>query len=1180
VTDGAQRRIRPRTLGRSTSGRGATPATYSARVLHVHRSDRADALVSMLADLVAVPLDDPMTAEVVSVPTRGIERWLTQRLSSTLGASPGRRDGVCGNVDFPFPGSLVSSALALASGTDPKADPWLPERAVWPLIEVVEQHFDDPWLAPLAQHIRNSETVQDSKRFSSIRHVADLFDRYAVHRPAMLQAWAEGGGDTVDVDVAGGDAFWQAQLWRLLRERIGRPSPAERLLAACDQLRAEPDLLDLPPRLSLFGLTRLPASYLDVLTAVAAGRDVHLFLLHPSPVLWDRLSGQAGPESRFLTRSQDPTARAPHNPLLASWGRDAREMQLVLGGAVAHGDTLREGDPEESKAASNEDRSLLQRLQDDVRFDRAPAGAGAAVAGEADPRPPLNPEDESIRVHSCHGRGRQVEVLRDAILHLLEDDPTLEPRDIIVMCPDIENFAPLIQATFGGHDLNEDGTNSSRSLEVRLADRSLRQTNPVMGVLAEVLELATARITATEVLDLAGREPVRRRFRFSDDDLFRLEEWVDGAFVRWGFDADHRGTFQLADLEANTWQAGLDRVLLGVTMADERQRLFGGALPLDDVDSSDIELAGRVAEFLERLQDALDLLGGIRDVTAWADTLARISDSLTATSSRDAWQRAQLTTLLDELVGEATVDETVSAVDLTCDDVRSVMTDRLKGKPTRANFCTGHLTVCTLVPMRSIPHRVVCLLGLDDGSFPRHIERDGDDLTTLSPRVGDRDVRSEDRQLLLDALLAAGDNLIITYSGRDERSNLHRPPAVPVGELLDVIDHSARGAKGQARDDIVIAHPLQPFDPRNFERGALVAGRPWSFDALHLAGAEAALTPRHRPPSFLEHPLPPYEGDTIGLDQLERFLRHPVRAFLRERLTVSLRSKTRDFEDAIPIELDALDKWQVADRVLQAQLEGASQESCLTAEVARGGLPPGRLADALLDEITDPLDELVRAGQNSGTVAPSSLDVHIELPGGRTLVGTVAGLRGNVVHTVTYSKLGAAPRLIAWLRLLALTATYPDRPFEACTIGRSRNKKFTISTARIGALGTDETSRRETADLHLHVLVDLFERGMTEPLPVYSKTSAAWADAVAEGRDPVAAGRDSWASGFNFEQEDRNPEHLLVFGEQVSFADLLGSTGGPRPDEAPWQPGEATRLGVYARRLWGGLLDHEQVVDQ
>ena len=893
-------------------------------MLHVHRSDRADSLVSMLGDLIADPLDDPMTPEVVSVPTRGIERWLTQRLSARLGSREAAEDGVCANVDFPFPGTLVNRALALAVGTDPDADPWLPQRAVWPLMEVVQEHFDDGWLAPLAQHIRNSETVEESKRFASIRHVADLFDRYAVHRPEMLQRWVAG-------TAAEGEAAWQVELWRLLRDRIGQPSPAERLLDACRRLREEPQLLDQPPRLSLFGLTRLPASYLDVLDSLAEGRDVHLFLLHPSPALWERLAGQVGPSSRLLSRAQDPTAATPRNPLLLSWGRDAREMQLVLGGAVPHGESAI---PVPGAGA----RTLLQQVQDDVRADRAPIGVG--TGGHDDSRPELEADDDSIRVHSCHGRGRQVEVLRDAILHLLEDDPTLEPRDVIVMCPDIETFAPLIQATFGGHGLHGDSAGADRTLEIRLADRSLRQTNPVMGVLAEVLELASARITATEVLDLAGRDPVRRRFHFSDDDLSRLEEWVNESFVRWGFDAAHRGSFQLEGIGANTWEAGLDRILLGVSMADEGQRLFGATLPLDDVDSGDIDLAGRLSEFVDRLRGALDDLGGHRTVDGWAETLARISDSLTATSVRDSWQRAELSGLLEGVVGEARTGEVTSPVALSCDDLRSILSDRLKGKPTRANFCTGHLTVCTLVPMRSIPHRVVCLLGLDDGSFPRHIERDGDDLTARNQRVGDPEVRSEDRQLLLDALLAARDHLVVTYTGRDERSNLPRPPAVPVGELLDVVDHTVRVAHGRARDRLVIAHPLQPFDPRNFEPGVLVQGAPWSFDALHLAGARAALTPRHGAPPFLEQPLDPYESNPIGLDQVERFLRHPVRAFLRERLNVSLRNKTRDFEDAIPIVLDALEEWQIADRVLQARLAGASLEACLEAERARGDSRP------------------------------------------------------------------------------------------------------------------------------------------------------------------------------------------------------------------------------------------------
>jgi exodeoxyribonuclease V gamma subunit len=1130
-------------------------------VLHVHRSERADALVGMLRDLVAEPLGDPMAAEVVSVPTRGIERWLTQRLSAHLGATPGRHDGVCANIDFPFPGTVVNGALALAAGTDPDSDPWLPQRAVWPLLEVVETNFDEPWLAPLAQHIRNSETVAESKRFSSIRHVADLFDRYAVHRPEMVRGWAEG---TQGED----EAEWQVKLWRLLRARIGRPSPAERLVDACQRLRDEPELLAYPHRLSLFGLTRLPASYLDVLEAMGAERAVHLFLLHPSPALWERLEPLVGPTSRQVLRSDDPTAGEARHPLLQSWGRDAREMQLVLGSAVPHGEGLTE-------AARPEAPTLLQQIQDDVRADRPPAGS---AGGEIDLRPLLAADDDSIRVHSCHGRGRQVEVLRDAVLHLLEDDPSLEPRDIIVMCPDIETFAPLIQATFGGRGLEGEANDPERTLEIRLADRALRQTNPVMGVLAEVLELSSARITATEVLDLAGRDPVRRRFRFSDDDLYRLEEWVNGAFVRWGFDAAHRSSFQLEGIAANTWQAGLDRILLGVTMAEERQRLFGATLPLDDVDSGDIDLAGRLAEFLERLQAGLDALAGFRPVAEWAATLAELSDSLVATTPGDAWQRAQLKAVLDELVGEATEDDMASAVALSCDDIRSILTERLKGRPTRANFRTGHLTVCTLVPMRSIPHRVVCLLGLDDGGFPRHVERDGDDLTARHPRVGDRDARSEDRQLLLDALLAARDHLVVTYSGRDERSNLRRPPAVPVGELLDVVEHTVRTPTGRARETIVFEHPLQPFDKRNFERDELVPDRPWSFDALHLDGARAALAPRHDAPPFLERPLEPAVSGPIGLDQLERFLRHPVRAFLRERLDIWVGDRTRDFEDAIPIDLSGLERWQIADRVLQERLGGAGLDACLDAERARGALPPGQLAVAELSQITAPLDDLVAAGQHASP--PVSLDAHVDLSDGRSVVGTVPGVRGDVVHTVTYSKLGPTHRLIAWVRLLVLSATWPERSFSAHTVGRSQRRGATISIADIGPLGTDAASRKAEAESHLHALVEVFQRGMCEPLPLYARTSAAWAGAVEKGTDPERAAAAEWASGYNFPKEDKEPEHLLVLGGAFAFRTVLQMAGAPRADEVAWDPSGSTRFGAYAHRMWDALLSHEQVVDR
>ena len=684
-----------------------------------------------------------MTPEVVSVPTKGIERWLSQRLSGRLGVTPGAHDGVCANIEFPFPGTLVSTALARATGNDPKADPWLPERAVWPLMEVVEEHFEDPWLAPLADHIRNSGVTGDgalprapeqAKRFSMVRHVADLFDRYAVHRPDMLQRWAAG------------------------RAAPRRSGVAIRALAAAPRPNRPPQPGGAPaeclPQARRGGRSPGPSAPPVIVRPHAAARQL------------PRCARGRRPTGEPFTYSS--SIRPP------SSGHAWREASVRRPGVWPAGKTRRRRrlatrcSPRGVATPARCNSSWAGRKRTPTRWRRKSAratspccGASRTTSGPiARPRasptaPPARcsrPRTTASSVHSCHGRGRQVEVLRDAILHRLAEDPDLEPRDIIVMCPDIEHFAPLIQATFGAYDEEGGRADRTRQLRIRLADRSLRQTNPVMGVLAEVLELATARMTVSQVLDLAGREPVRRRFRLGDDDLARLEQWVRESNVRWGFDAVHREAFRLGRIEANTWRSGLDRVLLGVAMAEDGQRLFADTLPLDDVESGDIELAGRLAEFVERLRSAVDRLSGDRTMREWAFELAAIADSLTMVPTGEAWQRAELTVLLDRLVDEATADGEDSAVAIGSDDVRSILAERLKGRATRANFRTGHLTVCTLVPMRSIPHQVVCLLGLDDGSFPRHIERDGDDLTAQDPRVGDRDARSEDRQLLLDAL--------------------------------------------------------------------------------------------------------------------------------------------------------------------------------------------------------------------------------------------------------------------------------------------------------------------------------------------------------------------------------------------------------------------------------------------
>jgi len=1138
-------------------------------VLHIHRAERADGLVEALAALLTDPLPDPFSPEVIAVPTRGMERWLTQRMSSSLGAAPGRFDGVCANVDFPSPRRLVGDAVAAASGIEPAEDPWLPERAVWPLLEVVDGCLDEPWLGSLSVHLGGSapgDPVRRARRLSSVRHLADLFDRYALHRPAMVRAWSEGLDDA-----------WQAELWRRLRAHIAQPGPAERLDAACAALANDPGIVDLAQRISLFGLTRLPAGHLRVLRALAVGRDVHLFLLHPSPALWERVATAQADKRPPARRSEDVTAALPSNRLLASWGQDSREMQLVL----LNSDDER---ADHHHPVDQHSGTLLTHIQAAVRADRSPSGA--PLPGQPDSRPPLDPHDRSVQIHACHGRARQVEVVRDAILHALEEDPALEPRDVIVMCPDIETFAPLIQATFGaGETFGDDEIEPLPAavrppdLRVRLADRSLRQTNPVLGAVAEVIELVGQRLTASQVLDLADREPVRRRFRLDDDDLTRVLDWISDSGIRWGLDAAHRAPFKLDKLPNGTWRAGLDRILTGVAMTEDEQRLFAGVLPLDDVESGAIDLAGRLAEYVDRLQAVLDALSAPMPIDAWASAIANAADALTATSRRDAWQRAELQHILDDVVTEATVDGAVNPTSIALPELRALLAARLQGRPTRANFRTGHLTICTLLPMRSVPHRVVCLLGLDDGVFPRKAPRDGDDLMLDDPHVGDRDPRSEDRQMLLDALLAATDRLIVTYTGNDERTNAPRPPAVPVGELLDIVDATVRlGDGAPARTRVVVRHPLQPFDPRNFENGALVRDRSWSFDPVTLDGARALTGPRSVPGPFLPAPLPAATASLIEIEDLVRFVQHPVRAFLRQRLGMSVGDFSDEVQDDLRVELDGLEKWGIGQRMLDARLAGVEGRTTVLAEIARGTLPPGALGEPVIKEVFPIVDAIAKEAEalvGAGS-PPGSIDVRVALGEGRSLSGTIPGVSEHVLRAVTYSRVAAKHRLAAWVRLLALTAAYPELPFEAATVGRAAGNAL-VTVARIPPLGADPAARRETALEHLATLVDLYDRGMREPLPLYCLTSAAYAEAACGGNDAVAAARKQWASEWNYDHEDKELEHQFVLGGVRTFDEVLAEP--PRADEhgPGWDADETTRLGRYARRLWAGLIASERV---
>lgn len=445
--------------------------------------------------------------------------------------------------------------------------------------------------------------------------------------------------------------------------------------------------------------------------------------------------------------------------------------------------------------------------------------------------------------------------------------------------------------------------------------------------------------------------------------------------------------------------------------------------------------------------------------------------------------------------------------------------------------------------------------------------------------------------MLLDALLAATERLIITYTGNDERTNVRRPPAVPVGELLDLVDRTVSvpvrpGSPARvvrlAREQIVIRHPLQPFDPRNFIAGELLAERPWGFDRQALAGAEAMTRPRSPRPPFLPGPLPPRAEAVVELGSLIRFVEHPSRALLRDRLGISVSEYADEIADAMPVELDPLEEWGVGQRLLDGVLAGGELRACMQAEIARGALPPGELARPALARIGGVVRQLASAAAELCSGAPDSLDVNLPLPDRRSLAGTVNGVCGGKIRAISYSRVRPRDRLRAWVRLLALTAARPERPFESVVIGRARAgmRGAGVTVSRIAPLGDSPQARRQAAFEGLALLIDLYDRGMREVLPLASEASAAYAQAVLAGEDGAAAARDAWETVFRYEKEDRQPEHMLVYGEAVPFGRLLSET--PRVDETglAWDEGESTRFGRYAMRLWRGLLAVEDLSDR
>jgi len=1056
--------------------------------LHIHRSNRVEELVADLAARPPAP-GDPFAPERIAVQSRGMETWLAMRLAE--------RRGVAAHLAFTSPDRVIAEAVAgaLDDGEGPTGpDLWSPGRLRWRVLAALPEHLDRPELTTIRRYLeRRDGDPQERRRVTLATRIAEVFHRYTIYRPDVVAAWERGEED----------GSWQPLLWRALVERVPGQHLGHRLAAFIDRVRREGDaaLSGVDGRVVIFGVNTLPPRYVEALGAIAAHREVRLYLPCAS------VEGRA--QDQRVAAGQNALYR---NPLLSSFDRLGSDLQRLidrLGGRPTYHDRF----------VSPGSGTALAALQEDVLLLR---GRGAPSENpDVDRRPkPLSlaPEDRSLQVHVCHGAMRQVEVLRDTLLGLFAADGTLQPRDVVVLTPDIDTFAPLIHAVFS----DGDGAAGDRGFPAlhQVHDLSLQRANPWAEAFLRILELATGRLKATEVFSLLAAPPILDTVGISADELAKARGWLSSAGARWARDAADRARHGQPEDPLHTWRFAFERLLLGHAVANDGFDRFAGVSPYDDIEGKDAIIAGRVIDYLERLFDTLEALRQPRRLSAWRDLCAGLVDDLLVHDDDSAGRSKAILDVLGDLVDGADAAGFDDAIEVEA--LRALLDAPFKARRTAVTFLSGGMTFCTMVPMRSLPFRVVCLLGMDDGSFPRGGPGLGFDRTRVDEeQVGDRSDRADDRQAFLETLLSARDHLVVTYSGRSIGDNHDTPPCVPVAELRAVLE---RGF-GPGWE---IIHPLSPFSPTNFGVDSDGGARtPLSFDRRFLEGARRLRGPRVEPAPFCDGtPVAMADEDPLRrleLTSLIAFFKDPTAAFLKQRLDVSLDDWEEEIADQAPLEMDGLGRWALGRDLVRWRLRGASDEEARAAVLADGRLPAGALAQAALESVDPKARQIarrvdrLRVGQRR--VVPIALA--LDEDGRTSLVGRVDDVyeRGRVVFHPLWAR--TKHQLDVWIVHLALGAAGALAGPSHLVAGNG-----VFSFARLAP---------ERAHELLAGLVALYRRGLTSPLPFAPKTSEAWFAAQRRGKSPDKAlfeARRAWVTYHSQRGEDASPSARRVWGEE------------------------------------------------
>ncbi|MBF0225982.1 MAG: exodeoxyribonuclease V subunit gamma [Desulfobacterales bacterium] len=1061
---------------------------------HLYTSNKLEILSQKLSESFREKTLSPLQKEMIIIQSKGMARWLNLEIA--------KYNKIAANIDFVFPKGFTQKIFGEIVEL-PKESPFSIDLMIWKIMKILPQLIDKEEFKSIKNYIKGENI--ELKKFQLSEKIAYLFDQYLIFRPDYILNWDKGENIASNFEHAN----WQAELWRQLsnheKSDIKYHNASLKASFIKELKKSTFKFKNFPNRISVFGISTLPQFFMESFAAISEKIDVYFYYFNPCQEFWkDTYSKKEIAKLSKIDVSEEDQYFDVGNSLLGSLGKAGREFFSLI---LNMSDDMGEGLYYDPVSDSN---TMLSRIQSDI-LNLKERKKNDFVEDNI-----ILKNDTSIQLHSCYSNIREVEVLYDNLLYLFDKNKNLLPKDIVVMMPNVSIYAPFIQAIFDSPE------SDNKRIPYSIADNSLRATNKIAQAFLSILSIDKERFKASEVLDILQTDAVLKKFRLTERDIDTIKVWVNESNIRWGIDGKYKKQIGLPAFNENSWKFGIDKMLLGYALFSlDNDQIFEGILPYREIEGSSALILGKFINFINSLFKCSERLSKHRTLLEWSQYLNTVlNDFFISNEDTDNDIKIIREFLTDKgLMKFAEFSGFTEEISL--DIIYSYLFEQFEKESAPHGFISTGVTFCTILPMRSIPFKIIYLLGMNDGEYPRNSQKIGFNLMEKKRKLCDRSKRDEDKFLFLEAILSARENLIISYIGKHLKDNTNIPPSSVVSELSDYIKEAFTLETGDnIIDYITINHPLQPFSPMYYKGDTKL----FSYSKQNCLGASELEKDRNQPEPFFvsKLPNPTDEWKFITIEQLIRFFKNPSTFILKNRLNVSLEDNNFfEITDIEPFNIDKLKEYMIKDELLR--LSFTKNNDYFEIFKASGNIPHGWQGEYTYNSYAEKINLFLESIKEKIEIPLISKELNFKFDTPDiNLKGKLKNLYSSGQVLFRPSTIKPKDQINAWIRHLALNSieNYRNKR-DTLLFGIDKKQKNITYTKYIKYTEIEIFSARTL----LADLINIFWKGLTFPIRFYPKLSLNYAEKFNVKKNPY---------------DDKNDQKDCIYIETIfgaAFAD-------------------------------------------